>query len=296
MEGVGYTQVRLRPPFRVRAPLGEDWRLYLIRRGAVMFEAGDAAGTRLRLPEGSVVALSGVLQHRFSSEPGEPGEPAGPVQTDWVEGPLTVSAPAGIAITVGRIAKSRLMFLALFDHLIAIPADRYPQAAARIAHALEAIAGELERGGPESEIIVRKLSEIMALEIGRLRRTDPTGQSPPVRRAQPDARILRAVAAFYAAPEEKWSVERLAEVAAMSRTAFAVRYRELIGATPLKSVRQLRMQLAADELARAGGSSRLRALAAQLGYRSDAAFIRAFAKEFGVTPGSLARRGQDHAG
>ena len=285
MAGVSFSQIHLLPPFRARAPLADDWRLYHVGGGDVMFEADDIGRMRQLLPAGSVVALSGVLRHTFGSI----GASAR-IETNWVEG-APAPAPAGVVITKGSIAQSRLAFAALFDRVVVFSACEHAALVARFARAIDWIVEEAARPGPESAEITRRLAEIITLEIGRFAHAAENDRDRSTTRAAADHRILRAISAFYAAPQEKWSVERLAGIAGMSRTAFAIRYRQLIGTTPLRSLRQLRLQLAADQIS-AGARSGVTAVAARAGYGSGTSFIRAFAHEFGTTPGRARRSGR----
>jgi AraC-like DNA-binding protein len=71
-----------------------------------------------------------------------------------------------------------------------------------------------------------------------------------------------------------WTVEPLAEAAGMSRSAFAARFKELLGQTPLEYVTEWRMQKAMRLLQRR--DKKLIDVARSVGYESDAAFSKAF--------------------
>jgi AraC-like DNA-binding protein len=74
----------------------------------------------------------------------------------------------------------------------------------------------------------------------------------------------------------------------MSRSAFAARFSELVGEPVMRYVTRWRMQVAHDALRSEGAT--VAEVAARLGYRSEAAFGRAFKREMGISPGA-ARRG-----
>jgi AraC-like DNA-binding protein len=86
-----------------------------------------------------------------------------------------------------------------------------------------------------------------------------------------------------------WTVESLAEAAGMSRTAFAVRFKELLGQTPLEYVTEWRMQKAMQLLQRR--DKKLIDVARSVGYESDAAFSKAFKRVVGANPGEYLKRG-----
>ena len=92
-------------------------------------------------------------------------------------------------------------------------------------------------------------------------------------------------------------VESLAEAAGMSRSAFAARFKELLGQTPLEYVTEWRMQKAMQLLQQR--DKKLIDVARSVGYGSDAAFSKAFKRVVGANPGEYFKRGFEghgHAG
>jgi AraC-like DNA-binding protein len=92
-------------------------------------------------------------------------------------------------------------------------------------------------------------------------------------------------------PAQPWTVASLARETAMSRSAFAARFTELVGEPVMHYVTRWRMQVALDWLQQ--DDVGVAELAARLGYESEAAFSRAFKRTIGVSPG--ASRGSPHA-
>ena len=80
---------------------------------------------------------------------------------------------------------------------------------------------------------------------------------------------------------------QLARTATMSRSMFSARFTGLVGETPIAYLTRWRMNLAESRLRE--GRATVAALAAELGYRSEAAFNRAFIRVLGRTPGSVRR-------
>lgn len=78
-----------------------------------------------------------------------------------------------------------------------------------------------------------------------------------------DPRLARALVAVHSDPQQAWTLERLAEAAGMSRTAFATHFRAVMDQTPGDYLYRLRMALARDHLARGRG---LKRTAAAVGY------------------------------
>ena len=103
-----------------------------------------------------------------------------------------------------------------------------------------------------------------------------------------DPRIARALDLLRSRPAERWTVEALAKAAGMSRAAFARRFLAEIGSPPLRKLAEIRMDIAAEQLALTDAS--LASIAAEVGYESEFAFGRAFKRAIGEAPGVYRRR------
>lgn len=93
--------------------------------------------------------------------------------------------------------------------------------------------------------------------------------------------LAKALTAMHESPGEPWSVDQLAEASGMSRTAFAVKFKQLVGQPPADYVANLRLTIAQARL-REGVP--LKMLAGELGYSSQSALTRVFTARLGVSP------------
>ncbi len=98
-----------------------------------------------------------------------------------------------------------------------------------------------------------------------------------------DPFLDRVVEAIHDRPGQEWTVERLANVGAMSRSVFAERFRTALGRSPASYVTEVRIASAKRMLA-AGRS--VSEVSRELGYASDEGFRRAFRRHTGMTPTS----------
>ena len=98
-----------------------------------------------------------------------------------------------------------------------------------------------------------------------------------------DPRIGKALTLMHDQPGELWSVESLATEVGMSRTAFAARFRRLVGNAPLDYLQRWRMTVARSALRNSEAS--LIEIALRVGYQSDTAFSIAFKRSCGESPG-----------
>jgi AraC-like DNA-binding protein len=94
---------------------------------------------------------------------------------------------------------------------------------------------------------------------------------------------------LHAKPEEPWTVGRLARRVALSESAFAARFTELLGEPPLRYLKRLRLHAGSVRLR--SSDAQISVIAAAAGYKSVAAFTKAFKRELGVTPGEWRRGG-----
>jgi len=168
--------------------------------------------------------------------------------------------------------------LDLFDHLTDV-------LAADLSHvplvrtAFDGMLTEQAGLAPGSEAVTRAL---MTQCLVYFLREVASGGPLPWLNALEDPRLGRAVDRVLEAPAAPHTVESLAEVASMSRSAFAERFTAAFGQTPMVFVQHARMQHAAHLLREEGAS--IDAVAARSGYSSRSHFSTAFHKHHGVSP------------
>lgn len=101
-------------------------------------------------------------------------------------------------------------------------------------------------------------------------------------KALKDPFLSKALIAMHYAPERNWTIHKLAEVAGMSRSSFAQRFKDVVGMPPLTYLIDYRLRLAARYLRLQQNSiSRISEL---VGYASDSTFSQAFKRVYGVSP------------
>lgn len=108
-----------------------------------------------------------------------------------------------------------------------------------------------------------------------------------------DERLRPALELMHAEPGRAWGLEELARAAAMSRTSFAERFREVAGVPPLTYLNRWRMLLAQRALR--VDNVRVGELASELGYGSESAFSTAFKRVVGESPLRYRRRTREEA-
>jgi AraC-like DNA-binding protein len=154
------------------------------------------------------------------------------------------------------------------------------------------IAAEVTRPRPGGEAVVTRVADILAVQaIRSWIDSDPAARTGWLGALQ-DPQIGRAIALIHGDPARGWTVASLARELAMSRSAFSARFTELVDEPVMRYVAGWRMNLALETLREDGAT--VGALASRLGYRSEAAFSRAFKRVVGVSPGAVRRSGKTH--
>ena len=160
--------------------------------------------------------------------------------------------------------------------------------ASSIRDTLRLMAGELARPQPGGEAVATRLADILVIQAIRAWLTTDLNTATGWLRALQDDRIGRALEAVHTEPGREWTLDRLAQVATMSRSSFGTRFTELVGEAPIAYLTRWRMNLAYARL-RDENVTAAR-LTTELGYQSEAAFNRAFTRIIGHTPGSVRRQ------
>ncbi|MFK7828650.1 MAG: AraC family transcriptional regulator [Congregibacter sp.] len=151
-----------------------------------------------------------------------------------------------------------------------------------IATLMDLMIVESLRTSAGKEAVVDRLAEALFVIILRehMEKSD-IGMAAALR----DQKIHKALVSMQAEPNAKWSVDKLAAMAAMSRSAFAARFKSLLGESPMEYLTRWRMQIAYNLL----DEEKLPVLevADRSGYESEAAFAKAFKRVIGVGPGAV---------
>jgi len=257
----------------------------------------------VRLETGDLILFAQGDAHVMSSAPGmraerderdlflSPRPPQLPFALNIAEGrPITAGRAAGDASDatlvcgfLGLDARPFNPLLAALPRVIHIPlatlgSDSW------IPTFLHAVVSESNRRRPGGEAVLERMSEMLFVEA--LRRyvdalpPEQTGWLAGMR----DPAVGRVLAVLHEKPDAPWTLELLAEKAAMSRSSLHERFVHFIGQPPMHYLTKWRMQVAAGLLR--GGNAKLIEVALASGYESEAAFSRAFKREVGMAPGA----------
>ncbi len=152
---------------------------------------------------------------------------------------------------------------------------------------LERMREELRNPQPGSSLIAQQLAYMMLVQALRLHLTDTASAGRGWLSALSDKHMSLAIVSMHNDPGRPWTLQSLAACVGMSRSVFALRFREIVGATPMEYLTRWRMLLAADRLK--SSPDGLSAIAQSLGYASESAFGKAFRRVMGCSPRQYTR-------
>lgn len=132
-------------------------------------------------------------------------------------------------------------------------------------------------------LIADRLFEVVLLQLLRwlLDHGEEGGISVGLASGLADPQLARALTAMHEHPGHPWSIDSLADQAGMSRSAFASRFKGIVGMTPADYLADWRMTIAKKSL-RQGQS--VKTIAPELGYANASALSRVFAQREGMSP------------
>jgi AraC-like DNA-binding protein len=267
-------------------PPSESVRCYAFHSGHcwMALEGGEP----FRLSAGDFVLVSGGNAYRLYN-----GNPAVPIDA-FAYFP---SVPAGhTAVLNGGGGCSGIggyfhfdglhaeMLLGLLPPIVHIAGDANKAA---LRSSIERLMIELRAPQPGSALIAEHLAQALLVEALRLLLAQGSRESSGWLFALADRQIHAAIAAMHAEPARKWTLHELARLAGMSRSTFALRFKEKVGEPPMDYLTRWRMMLAADRLANKGMTIAI--VAPMVGYESESAFGAAFRRVIGYPPRQFAR-------
>jgi AraC-like DNA-binding protein len=286
-----HSELRAPWAFRVEGDSSAKFHLLLEGSAVLLFGSEDVA-----LARGDLVVLPRGQEHTLADAPGSPAPPLDDLLAKHGfdggrrlryggDGPPTRLLCGGVSLAEG-IGDSTF---ALFSDVVRTTCakDSVPWFEPLFA----ALTAEAEGAQPGASAIVSKIIDVLLAQALRTWLLEEQPKGTIDARIILDDSIAKAVHTLNSNPSEPWSLDRLARHVGLSRTALSTRFRQAVGQPPMQYLTELRLRRAAEELA--AGRPMLRAVAHRAGYYSDAAFAKAFKRQFGVPPGTYRTLAKD---
>ena len=260
---------------------------HLISAGECSVELAN--GEQRKVTAGDILLMPFADTHKFWN--GRPAEVAAAdevVRPGPLKGMWNINHGGGgqeTRVVCGFLESSEFMLTPVFRTLPPLLIDHTEddQASALIASTVRQILAMTEAAAAGTELMLGRLMELLFVEVLRRYAMSLPPSAKGWFAGLNDPIVGRALQLLHRDPARRWTVDDLAQEAGSSRTVLAERFNTVLGQAPIEYVTSWRMQLAAERI-RAGQDS-LAAIAADIGYESEAAFNRAFKRVTGVTPG-----------
>lgn len=261
-----------------------------------------------KLRRGDIVLLPQGDAHVVSSAPGMRAEPdvaayaampreRRPFRIRYGDGRGTLAAPHDSPAASGTAPDTSLVcgfigcdarpfnpLLASLPRLLHLPAERAGSWSTQFAQL--AVAETSDRR-PGSEAVLERLGEMMFVDALRRHLEAMPEQSRGWLAGLRDRFVGRALALMHDQPAAAWTIDELGAQVGLSRSALHQRFVDLIGQPPIQYLAQWRMQLASQLLR--DTQSTIASIALDVGYDSEAAFVRAFKRLVGTPPAAWRR-------
>lgn len=243
----------------------------------------------VRLSAGESFVLPTGRPFRLASDLALAPTPAGAVfPPARAGGVVTHNGGGGFFLVGSRFAVTGRHAEVLLRTLPPIVHIRREADQAALRWSVERMMDELREAQPGASLVAQHLAHMMLVQALRLHLAEGLKGRVGWFFALADSQMSRAIGALHAEPSRRWTVKDLAEHVGMSRTTFALRFRETVGETPMEYLTRWRMLLAGDRLVNSRDA--LAETAAALGYESESAFSAAFKRVMGVSPRQYGRR------
>jgi AraC-like DNA-binding protein len=292
MSGVFYCRSEFTAPWALDLPAFEDCLMFhVVTSGRCVLEV-ELCEDHV-LDAGDFALVPHGAGHRLASEPRVPGAKLFDLPRERVSDRYEIlrhgggGTPTTVICGVVRFDHpAAVRLVGLLPRVIAIDAWSSPELE-WIESTLRLMAVEARELRPGGETVITRLADILVIQaIRSWIAKDPAAQTGWLAALQ-DKQIGHAIALVHREPARAWTVESLANEVAMSRSAFAARFTQLVGEPAMHYVARWRMHVALSWLREE--DTTLGEMASRLGYESEAAFSRAFKRFLGFPPGSVRR-------
>ena len=263
-----------------------NWRMNERALGVTCFHIVTVGSCKLDVPEhfngvlgyGDLVIFPRELAHTMVSEIALTGDPQ---QLAFRE----AQEVEGTGLLCGEVRFQHKGSRYLLDALPAVFVIRYNQSTDWLRSLLEMVCAENMNVGSGSKVIFNRLSELLFTYALRQFLLANPGQVGMLA-IYGHPRLVKVINAIHQHPDQDWTLELMAEQAALSRTAFANTFKSVSGWTAGQYLTWWRMQLAWSLL---NSGEKTTQVAAKVGYKSESAFSRAFQKMFSIAAGKVRR-------
>ena len=263
-------------------PSADGVKCYAIQSGSCWIVLESEAGP-LELHAGDFILLPGRCPFRLYSTPDAPVTDAFQFFASFPAGETGMLNDGGDCSGVGGFfdfaGLHTDLLLGILPPIVHIRAEATKAA---LGWLIERLMRELRDPQPGGTLMAGHLAQTLLIEALRLHLRERSPHSAGWLFALADKQMRDVIAAMHAEPARRWTLADLARVGGMSRSSFAVRFKQTVGEPAMDYLTRWRMMVAADRLA--SGRVAIATVAPAVGYESESAFGAAFKRTFGHSP------------
>jgi len=283
-----YARLELTAPWGLSFAAGRMARFGLVVRGSCLLRI-DGAQQPVALAAGDCYVMVRGSHYVLSDAPGSATVPCSESVRDHIGGVVTLGGggmPA--SVITGWFEFDALGAKPLVELIPPLLLARMDEDRSQLLQAtLQLLAMETGTPGLGSGIVISRLADVLFVHAIRSHAQSTAGADASWLTALADPRIGSALRGMHRDLARPWTVEALAEAAGLSRSAFALRFKQRVGEAPLEYLTRWRMFRAGCLLRQ--GDAPMAQIAAQVGYDSEPAFNKAFKRVNGQPPGAWRR-------
>lgn len=289
IRNVIYGRLELSAPWGMKIEGSRELTFYAVARGGAILEV---RGRRLSLGVGDLVFVRKGLAHVMKDHPrsraasvaevyAQRGGRCGGLVRYGGDGPVTTILSGGFLFETTHLNP----VLGHLPEIFHVPAED-----GELVRWLELTLGlmtcEMKIEEPGYELVASRLADVLFVHALRRHVKENPCQAGWLR-AVADPQLGEAFRAMHARPEDAWTVESLAHLAGMSRSAFAARFKEVLGVAPLAYLTSWRMHRATVLLTTT--TTAVAGIALAVGYETESAFAKVFRRHLDTTPAAYRR-------
>lgn len=270
---------------------GGAWALRFARPGVVKIMAVAEGACWMmvegmaptRLDTGDVILVDGRRSFVLTTDQALEAREASTVFAEKIDGVAQIGDHRSFVMLGGHVALDPARATLLLDVLPpVIHVGHDSDEALALQWLVKQLVREVNGDHPGNALATSQLAQLMFVQALRAHLQNAGSVAGGWLRGLGDDRIAQALRLMHAEPARAWTLGELAKAVAMSRTAFALRFKMLVGVAPLSYLLGWRMHLAGRDLRESDRA--VSEIAFALGYTSESAFSNAFKREMGKAP------------
>jgi AraC-like DNA-binding protein len=265
----------------------EGIKCYAVVSGQCWLSVEDVPDA-VRLKTGDCFLLPSGRPFRLASDTTLTPVDAAAIYSNTRDGDITLYKGGGNFCVVGSYfalaGKHAGILLGMLPPIVHLR-KKADQAALRWS--VERMMQELRERQPGGFLVAQHLAHMMLVQALRLHLAEGLRGGVGWLFALADKQMGAAISAIHDNPSHRWTLQELAVRVGMSRSTFALKFKETVGSSPMEYLTRWRMLRAGDRLA--NSSDPVSVIALSLGYESESAFSTAFKRVMGCSPRQYSR-------